>query len=176
MGYCQELANAMQRVCDYPNGIILGQTVLAGGSGMSKTFADCPKEHLIELPVFENTQMGMSIGLSLAGYFPVISVYPRINFLMDAMGILTGELDKICQYSNYKPHVIIRTAVPHDHPMNPGPQHLDLGSYFEALDAALTTITVVSLNTPEDINFWYSCALEQRKNMILMEYMSLYDE
>lgn len=175
MGYCQELANAMERVVDYPNGIILGQTVLAGGSGMSKTLAHIPAKFRLELPVAENMQMGMSIGMSLAGYFPVISVYPRINFLIDAMGILTGELDKICDYSDYCPHVIIRTAIAHDHPMNPGVQHL--GDYFETLNAALDNVAVVRLRNADHIREAYETAFNYTdKSVILVEYMSLYDE
>ena len=174
MGYIQALRDAMSCVENYPNAIVLGQTVQAGGSGMSKTFTHLSDHKLLEMPVAENMQMGMSIGLSLAGYHPVISVYPRINFLMDAIGILTGELDKICDYSDYRPRVIIRTAIAHPEPMDPGPQHL--GNYVEALRHALTWVNVFTLQDTASIPRMYKYAFDSELSTILIEYMSLYDE
>ena len=48
---------------------------------------------MIELPVAEEMQMGMSFGMSLDGTIP-ISIYPRWNFLLCAINQLVNHLDK----------------------------------------------------------------------------------
>jgi pyruvate/2-oxoglutarate/acetoin dehydrogenase E1 component len=174
MGYTENLRTAMSMIAKHKNAVFMGQTVLAGGSGMSKTLDHIPKEMRLELPVFESSQAGMAIGMSLAGRFPIVSVYPRINFLMEAMGILTGELDKIKEFSDYKPHVIIRTAIATKRPMDPGPQHL--GDYTLSLRHAFRNISVVRLTSSEMVVEHYKRALESPTSTILIEYMDLYDE
>jgi hypothetical protein len=51
---------------------------------MTTTLTEVPRERLIELPVAEEMQMGMTLGMALAGFVPV-SIYPRWNFLLLAM-------------------------------------------------------------------------------------------
>lgn len=174
MGYVAELRKAMEMIATRPNAIFMGQTVKAGGSGMSKTFDTVPQDKLLELPVFEATQLGMAIGMSLAGRYPIVCVYPRINFLLEAIGMLASELDKIEDYSNYKPRIIIRTAIATDEPMNPGPQHL--GDYTYVLRDMLTNISVVPLLTALDVAQAYTAALRFDRSTVLVEYMALYDE
>ena len=53
-----------------------------------------PSKKKIETPVFEDAQMGMSIGLSLEGFIP-ITCFPRFDFLILAMNQLVNHLDKI---------------------------------------------------------------------------------
>ena len=55
--------------------IFVGQAVQVPGTAMFNTLKDIELYKRIELPVFEDTQLGMSIGLSLTGkklsvYFP----------------------------------------------------------------------------------------------------------
>ena len=78
----------------------------------------------LELPVFEDAQMGMSIGLALNGYVP-ITCYPRFDFLILAMNQLVNHLDKIRKMSRneMKPKVIIRTSIGSKIPLDGGPQH-----------------------------------------------------
>ena len=47
----------------------------------------------IELPVFEDVQMGLSTGLALQGFIP-ITCYPRFDFLILAMNQLVNHLTK----------------------------------------------------------------------------------
>src|SRR3989344_5674105 len=81
-------------------------------------------EKRIELPIMEEAQMGMSIGLALGGYTPV-SIYPRIDFVLLATNQLVNHLDKMHEMSNGQtdPKVIIRASVGSTHPLYPGPQH-----------------------------------------------------
>ena len=97
----------------------------------------------IELPLIEDTQMGMSIGLSLEGYIP-ISIYPRIDFLIIAMNQLVNHLEKIEEMScgQFKPKVIIRTAIGSTKPLYPGLQHCS--DYSDALKCILKNVNVIN--------------------------------
>ena len=81
MKYFDELKRSMDYLNSIENTVFVGQAVGYAGTGMTNTIKDCNPKKKIELPVFEDTQMGMSIGLSLAGHLP-ISIYPRWNFLL----------------------------------------------------------------------------------------------
>ena len=52
------------------NTIFLGQSVEVPGNLIFKSLQHIEKKKL-EMPVFEETQMGISIGLSLNGFIPV---------------------------------------------------------------------------------------------------------
>jgi pyruvate/2-oxoglutarate/acetoin dehydrogenase E1 component len=127
--------------------------------------------------VFENTQLGMSTGLALGGDLPV-SVYPRINFLLCAMDALVLHLDALPIYSHdgYQPRVIIRTAIANPVPLDPGAQHLDPGTYVDALRSLLRTVTVVTLDSPGAVLPAYRAALERPLSTILVERAALYNE
>ena len=45
---------------------------------------------------------------------------PRINFLLEAISQLVQHLDKIPLYSDYRPKVLIRTAIATPYPLDPG--------------------------------------------------------
>ena len=89
--------------------IFLGQAVEYPGTAMHKNLTNVSSEKLYELPVAEEMQMGITIGLALNGNIP-ISIYPRWNFLLLAMNQLVNHLDRMPHISNggYKPKVIVR--------------------------------------------------------------------
>lgn len=62
------LKEAMTWLGRQPNVIFLGQGVGCGGTKMSADFEDVPAEKRIEMPVAENFQLGVSIGLALEGF------------------------------------------------------------------------------------------------------------
>jgi pyruvate/2-oxoglutarate/acetoin dehydrogenase E1 component len=78
--------------------IFLGQSVKYSGNAIFNTLVGVPNHKKIELPVFEDTQMGMSIGLALQGFVP-ITCYPRFDFLILAFNQLVNHLDKIRKMS-----------------------------------------------------------------------------
>ena len=130
---------AMTWLGEQPDTLFLGQAVGCPGTKMSESLDGVPDEKRIEFPVAENLQLGVSIGLALEGFVPV-SVFPRINFLLCAADQLVLHLDKLPLYSDYRPKVIIRTAVGAKHPLNAGPQHT--GDYSEPLAHMLETVRV----------------------------------
>lgn len=170
LSYFDELTKAMKWLGEKPATIFLGQSVVFPGNALYRTLKEVPMSKRTELPVAEDMQMGMSIGLSLVGKVP-ISIYPRMNFLMCAMNQLVNHLDKLETYSNgeFKPKVIIRVCVGSEKPMNPGVQHC--GDYPIHLD----NIPIIRLKEAKDILPAYQEAYESNKSTLLIEYGDLYN-
>ena len=94
------------------NTIFIGQAVEVPGTAMYKTLKNVPKKKLLELPVAEEMQMGMSLGLAMDGNVP-ISIFPRWNFLLLGINQLINHIDKfkIMTGNKLKPKIIIRTSI-----------------------------------------------------------------
>jgi pyruvate/2-oxoglutarate/acetoin dehydrogenase E1 component len=177
MKYKDELTKAMSYLAEDKRTIFIGQAVAVPGTIMSSTLDEVSQEKKIELPVAEELQMGMSLGLALNGFIPV-SIYPRWNFMLLAISQLVNHLDKISEMSQkgYNPKVIIRTGIGAKKPVNPGPQHL--GDFTEAFRMMLTNIEVIRLDEPEDVLPAYERALQREdgKSTILVEWGDFYHE
>ena len=157
--------------------IFLGQAVKVPGTSMSNTFKEINPNKLIELPVAEEMQMGITNGLAINGLIP-ISVFPRWNFLLLAMNQLINHLDKIKLISNdgYKTKVIIRTGIGSEKPLHPQYQHV--GDFTDAVKKMCTNIEIIRLNEVKDIFPSYKKALEREdgKSTIVVEYGDYYNE
>ena len=175
MKYKEEVNKAMKILAEDPRVLFLGQTVAYPGSIIYTSLEGIPMDKRIELPVFEDTQMGISIGLSLLGYIPV-SIYPRFDFLLLAVNQLVNHLDKIEEMScgQYKPKVIIRTCIGSTNPLNPGLQHCQ--DYTEAFRQMLTSVVVVKLDKAKYILPSYTVALKWEGSTILVEVADNYNE
>ena len=173
MKYGAELTRAMTWLGEHADTIFIGQAVGAPGTAMYGTLEGVPKEKRVELPVFENTQMGMSTGLSLAGFVP-ITIYPRWPFLLDATGQLVNHLDKLPLISGYRPKVIIRTAVPSRSPLDPQAQHL--GNYSDPFRQMLKTVEVIELTGAHQIFDAYRKAYERAdgRSTLIVEHTARY--
>lgn len=167
----------MEMLAADPRTYFIGQAVACPGTAMTNTLKNVAKEKLLELPVAEEMQMGMSIGLALAGHIPV-SLYPRWNFLLLAVNQLANHLDKMPLISNgaFAPKVIIRTSVGSMRPMHPQFQHI--GDYTDAFRLMCPNIEIIRLEEPKDIFPAYEKALarEDGKSTILVEYGDYYNE
>lgn len=175
--YFDELKRAMDMLAADERVIFLGQAVACPGTAMSNTLVDVAKARLLELPVNEEMQMGMTNGLALAGHVPV-SIFPRWNFLILAMNQLVNHLDKFAVMSNgaFRPKVIVRTGIGSERPLHP--QHQHVGDYTEALRAMCTTVEVIRLEEPGEIVPAYARALERDdgRSTLLVEYGDFYNE
>lgn len=169
--YFDALRASMLMLADDPRVVFMGQAVACDGTAMSRTFKGIPAEKLIELPVFEDCQMGVATGASLAGLIPV-TCYPRQNFLLLAMSQLVLHLDALPRYSTWRPKVIVRTAIATPHPLDPGPQHL--GDHTDAIAAMLTTVEVVRLDSADRIVPEYGKALQREGSTLLVERLEMY--
>ena len=172
MHYFAELRRAMAVLASHPRAIFLGQAVAHLGTGMTASFDGVPKTKLLELPVFENVQLGMSIGLALDGWLPV-SVFPRWNFLICACDQLVNHLDKLPLYSGFRPQVIVRVAVPTPEPLDPGPQHL--GNFSDAFRQMCKTVRIVELTDAGMIVPAYKEAAARAGATILVEFTEKYN-
>ena len=157
--------------------IFLGQAVKVPGTSMSNTFKEINPNKLIELPVAEEMQMGMTNGFAINGLIPV-SVFPRWNFLLLAMNQLINHLDKIKLMSNdrYKTKVIVRTGIGSKKPLHPQYQHV--GDFTDAVKKMCSNIELIKLNEAKDIFPAYKKALEREdgKSTIVVEYGDYYNE
>ncbi len=171
MGYFLNLRTAMRMLGEHPQSIFIGQAVACEGTAMFRTLADVPESKRLEMPVVEDMQMGMATGLALGGKLPVC-IYPRFNFLLLAINQLVLHLDKIPMMGDYKPKVIIRTAIATPEPLYPGPQHL--GDFTAALASMLHTVRVEKLMCSDDILPAYARAVERDGSALLIEMTEKY--
>ena len=175
--YFDEIKRTMNFLSKKKDTLFVGQAVSYPGTAMFNTLNEIDIKKKIELPVFEETQMGMSIGLALEGYVP-ISIFPRFNFLIPALNQLVNHLDKIKDYSNneFNPKVIIRTSIGSVKPLDPQSQHK--GDFSNALKSMLSNIEIVKLNNTNKIFKSYEKAYlrNDNKSTILVEYADYYNE
>ena len=145
--------------------VFLGQGVRDAGTFMSTTLTEVPLDKRIELPVAEEMQLGMSIGMALTGMIPV-SIFPRWQFFLLAANQAVNHLDKM------KPHVIVRVGVGSTVPLDPGSQHK--GDLTEAFRLLMPNTTIVRLDSADRIVHEYRNAIERNGPTILVEIADLY--
>ena len=177
MHYLEEIKRAMAFLAADPRTIFIGQSVAYPGNAIYSSLKDIPAAKKIELPVFEEVQMGLSTGLALEGFVP-ISIFPRFNFLLLAVNQLVNHLDKIPHISHggMRPKVIIKTMVGSVRPLDPGVQHKS--NFTEAFRKLVDSIIIEDLTDPELIFPAYERALlrDDGKSTILVEYGDYYSE
>ena len=177
MKYADALTKAMDLLSKDPKTIFLGQAVEYPGTAMSGTLKNIPKDKLLEIPVAEEMQLGITNGLALNNYIPV-SIFPRWNFLLLATNQLINHLDKFSVMSKgqYKTKAILRTSIGSERPLHP--QHQHVGDFTDAFQKVLTTVEIIRLNEPKDVLPAYEKALnrEDGKSTILVEYGDYYNE
>ena len=163
MKYFDELKRSMDWLNNQPNTYFLGQAVEYAGTAISNTLKDVDKSKLLEMPVNEDMQMGITIGMALNGTVP-ISIYPRWNFLLLGANQLVNHLDKIKIMSNggFTPKVIIRVSIGSQRPLHPQHQHIaDFTSGFKAM---CDWVDIIRLDEPnqifESFKFFFHFKLE----------------
>ncbi|WP_440652093.1 hypothetical protein [Candidatus Pelagibacter sp. HIMB1542] len=161
MSYLKEIQKSMKFLAKNKNVIFLGQSVVYPGSSIFVSLKDVPKSKKIEIPVMEEVQTGMAIGMALNGYIPV-SCYPRFDFLILAANQLTNHLDKIdyLTNNNFKSKIIIRTMIGSTKPLNAGLQHTQ--DHTNALKKLMQYSEVIKLNREDEIFDKYTNALSKK--------------
>ena len=175
--YFDELKRAMDFLGKQPDTFFLGQAVEYKGTAMTNTLKDVPRDKLLEMPVDEEMQLGITNGLAVAGTVP-ISIYPRWNFLLLTMNQLINHLDRMPAFSHgeYVPKVIIRTGIGSERPLHPQAQHV--GDFTDGLRLMTHNIEVIRLEEPEDIFPAYERAYTRTdgKSTVIVEYGDYYGE
>ena len=175
MKYKDELIKAMDWLGQKEDVVFLGQACKVSGHSISSTIVNVPQEKRIELPVFEEMQLGISTGMALEGNVTV-TMYPRFDFFILACNQLINHLDKMEEMSkgDMKPRVIIRVSVGAKKPLNAGPQHTQ--NHTEAFKKMLTNVNVVELLEPEQVfpAFKEAYEREDSKPTLIIEHGEFY--
>ena len=177
MKYFDELKRSMDWLARDPRVLFLGQAVEVPGTAMSNTLKDVPRAKLLEMPVDEDMQMGITNGLALEGSVPV-SLFPRWTFLLLATNQLVNHLDKIHAMSRggFAPKAIIRTGIGSERPLHPGHQHV--GDYTDGFRHLCKWVEVIRVDEPEQIFPAYEKALvrEDGRSTLIVEWGDFYSE
>ncbi len=177
MEYKKELVKSMKFLAKKKDTIFLGQSVSFSGNAIFNTLKDVPSKKRIETPVFEDAQMGMSIGLALNGFVP-ITCYPRFDFLILAMNQIVNHLDKIRSMSRneMRPKIIIRTSIGSKKPLDGGPQHTQ--DYSKIFKDILTEIKVIKLDSPKKIFSSFKKAYNDKRSYsyLFIEHGDYYNQ
>ena len=169
--YKDSLINAMTYLGNKDNTVFIGQQIVYAGNPMSTTLINIPKNKMIEVPVMEETQMGMSLGISMTGK-TVITFYPRWDFLISATNQLVNHVDKYELMTGKKVNILIRLGKGADTPLDPGHQHK--GNYINEFKSLCPNITFYNLTDHHSIIDSYVNAYEQGGVHVLVEYPELY--
>ena len=167
MTYNDLIIKSMKIVAANKKSIFLGQSIVYPGNLIFKTLSHISNSKKIELPVFEDTQMGMSIG--------PISTYPRFDFLLLAFNQMINHLDKlpIITERQFLPKVIIRVLVGAKIPINAGEQHTQ--NYINQVRQMVKTIQVYDLKNKNIILSSYNKALKSKRSSLMVEYSNNFD-
>ena len=169
--YKDSLTEAMTYLGNKDDTVFIGQQIVYAGNPMSTTLGNVSKDKMIEVPVMEETQMGMSLGLAMTGK-TVITFYPRWDFLVSATNQLVNHLDKYTLMTGKKANVIVRLGKGSDKPLDPGHQHK--GNYLNEFKSLCPNIKFHDLTNHASIFDSYIEAYEQGGVHVLVEYPELY--
>jgi len=160
--YQENIVKAMEMLGKEKNTLFIGQTIIYGGSPMFPSLKKVSMKKRIEVPVFENTQIGLSTGMALEGYIP-ISIFPRIDFLICGIDQLVNHLDKVEDMSKgeFTPGVIIRTQIGNKGPLYPGVQHCQ--DHTSALYKMCKNMFVAKIRNEDEVIPTYAMALSLAK-------------
>ena len=171
--YKLAITSAMTELGKADDVVFIGQQIVYAGNPMSTTLGEVPKEKMIEVPVIEETQMGMSLGMAMTGK-KVITFYPRWDFIVSATNQLVNHLDKYELMTGKKVDILIRVGKGSDEPLDPGHQHK--ANYFEEFKSMCKNIKFFDLKTAEDVNNAYNHFNKEGGINLLVEYPQLYNK
>tara|TARA_R110000751_G_scaffold124687_3_gene225979 strand:+ start:93 stop:620 length:528 start_codon:yes stop_codon:yes gene_type:complete len=171
--YKKEVFKGMELLNQHPKTLFIGQAVEYKGTALTHQVKNFPREKLLELPVAEELQAGIALGLALEGYIPV-SIYPRMNFIILGMNQIINHLDKweAMSVGGSMPKVIMKAVVGSSFPLDPGHQHK--ANYAESFKSACTNIDVIELLYPFQILPAYEQALNSKRSTLIIEHGDLY--
>ena len=170
--YKADLIDAMTYLGEQDDTVFIGQQIVWPGNPMSTTLVNVSKAKMIEVPVLEETQMGMSLGFAMAGR-TVVSFYPRWNFLICAASQLINHVDKHKEMTGQQVNMFIRVGKGADVPLDPGPQHK--ANFVEEFKSMCPSINFYDLKTKNSILDIYKTAYKAGGVHVLAEYPELYN-
>jgi len=165
--FLNQVRLAMKKISKIKKTIFLGQSVKYSGNSIYSSLKDVPLKKKIELPVFEEVQMGLSIGLAMQGFIP-ITCFPRFDFLILAMNQLINHADKINYLTNnqFRSKIIIRTLVGAKYPLDAGPQHTQ--DHTESFKKLLVNTKIISIKKNSNVVQQYLLPFRDKKNKVFL--------
>ena len=175
MKYKDEIIRSMEWLAEKKDTTFIGQSVLHSGNAIYNTLKTIDEEKRIEVPVFEEIQMGMCTGMAMNGLVP-ICCFPRFDFMLRCMDGLVNHLDKMQHMTEgtFKPKVIMRTSIGSTSPLDGGVQHTQ--DYTEPFKHMLHEVNVVLLNEPEEIFPAFESAYKRDGSSLLIEWGDYYND
>lgn len=173
MTYVDYLTASMGYLANEHDYIFIGQGAECGGHGMAPTLELVPNLNRYEMPVFEETQTGLALGMALQG-LNIVSMYPRFDFFISGANQLINHADKLKQMSNerFKPNLIYRVGVGSKFPIDAGPQHTN--DYSEEFSNLLVSIPVIKLDKKDSIKECFQNAAMNGGIYLFVEYYEHY--
>jgi pyruvate/2-oxoglutarate/acetoin dehydrogenase E1 component len=168
--YHRDICNEMIKLSKIEKVLFLGQCVES--EDFYSTLTDIPMHQRKEIPVCEELQLGMSIGLAMEGFLP-ISIFQRMDFLPRACDQIVNHLDLIAKLSRniFSPKIIIRTTIGSVKPLNCGLQHSkDLSEGFKKL----VSFPIFKVETVKEVKSAYKFARECKTSVMIIEDQNLY--
>jgi pyruvate/2-oxoglutarate/acetoin dehydrogenase E1 component len=169
--YKDALTDAMTFLAQQQNIVFIGQQIVYPGNPMSTTLTNVSKDQMIEVPVMEETQMGMSLGLAMLGN-TVVSFYPRWDFIISATNQLVNHVDKFNSMTNKKVNLLIRVGKGSDVPLDPGVQHKN--NYITEFKTMCPNINFCDLTDASSIYDTYIDCYKKGGVHVLVEYPQKY--
>lgn len=170
MKYLEEIDKGMRLFAE-SNTIIIGQAVKYKGHAITRQAAFWPDNKKIELPVAEEMQTGIALGMSVNGD-TVVSIYPRMNFLICAANQLLNHLDKWELMGCGVPHVILKAVIGSEYPLDPGHQHK--ANWVSEIKSMCEKVNVFDLKYAYQVSSTYHFALHNKGVHLLVEHGDLY--
>lgn len=169
--YLEEVQKGMDLLASNPKTIFVGQAMEFKGHAVSRQVNKYPKEQLLEMPVMENAQAGICLGLAIEGFLPV-SIYPRFDFAILACDQIFNHIDRWESMFAGNVKVIIKILVGTKIPLDGGVQHT--ANYSEAFASMARTIEIYELTDAKDVFPVYKMAMEGENSVIIIEHTQLY--
>lgn len=169
--YKDALTEAMTFLGEQDNTVFIGQQIVYAGNPMSTTLGNVSKDKMVELPVMEETQMGMTLGMAMTGK-TVITFYPRWDFIILAVNQLVNHIDKYELMTGKRANILIRLGKGSDKPLDPGHQHK--GNYLNEFRSMCPNIKFHDLKDTAHILKTYKDAYQNGGVHVLVEYPELY--
>jgi pyruvate/2-oxoglutarate/acetoin dehydrogenase E1 component len=153
------------------NTIIIGQAVKYKGHALTRQASFWSDDKKIELPVAEEMQTGIALGMSINGDI-IVSIYPRMNFLICAANQIFNHLDKWKLMGCNNPHVILKAVIGSEYPLDPGHQHK--ANWAKEIESMCDTINVFDLLYPHQIYDAYDFCINNAGVHLIIEHGDLY--
>jgi len=143
MTFLESVHAALTEALEDASVLLLGQLVKYGLGGMTKGLADRYPQQVITMPTCENLLNASAMGLSLAGFRPIV-VHERMDFLAVGMDPLVNHIPVWPMRTKMNLPLVVIAVVGKG--KGQGPQHSkNLAPWFRTLDGW----TVSEPNSPE---------------------------